>query len=179
MSGALDSALRSGDLTLPRLLLHWARTTPDALAFREKDLGIWNRMTWRHYHDTARRFALGLLALGFRPGERLAIASEDTPEWMFADLGTQAIGGVVVGIYPTNPWPELQYIVHHSNSRFVVCGDQEHSNSATSTPPPRPSRHALSTRASPPRSPTTPACWSTPRAPPVRPRARCCRTATC
>jgi len=44
---------------------------------------------------------------------------------MFADLGTQAIGGVVVGIYPTNPWPELQYIVHHSNSRFVVCGDQE------------------------------------------------------
>ncbi|MFP5465390.1 MAG: AMP-binding protein, partial [Gammaproteobacteria bacterium] len=122
---ALHEALHSGNHTLPKLLQHWARTTPDALAFREKDLGIWNRMTWRHYHDTARRFALGLLALGFRRGERLAIASEDTPEWMFADLGTQAIGGVVVGIYPTNPWPELQYIVHHSNSRFVVCGDQE------------------------------------------------------
>ena len=122
---ALHEALHSGNHTLPKLLQHWARTTPDALAFREKDLGIWNRMSWRHYHDTARRFALGMLALGFRRGERLAIASEDTPEWMFADLGTQAIGGVVVGIYPTNPWPELQYIVHHSNSRFVVCGDQE------------------------------------------------------
>ncbi len=122
---ALNEALHSGNQTLPKLLQHWARTTPDALAFREKDLGIWNRMSWRHYHDTARRFALGLLSLGFRRGDRLAIASEDTPEWMFADLGTQAIGGVVVGIYPTNPWPELQYIVHHSNSRFVVCGDQE------------------------------------------------------
>ncbi|MBC5762860.1 AMP-dependent synthetase/ligase [Ramlibacter albus] len=120
-----DAALNAGEHTLPRLLQHWARTTPDALALREKDLGIWNRVTWREYHDTARRFALGLLRLGFRPGERLAIASEDTPQWMFADLGTQAIGGVVVGIYPTNPWPELQYIVHHSNSRFVVCGDQE------------------------------------------------------
>ena len=120
-----DALLHAGEHTFPKLLRHWARATPDALAFREKDYGIWNRMTWRHYHDTARRFALGLLQLGFVGGERLAIASEDSPEWMFADLGTQAIGGVVVGIYPTNPWPELQYIVHHSNSRFVVCGDQE------------------------------------------------------
>ncbi len=120
-----DALLHSGEHTFPKLLRHWAHATPDALAFREKDYGIWNRMTWRHYHATARRFALGLLQLGFARGERLAIASEDSPEWMFADLGTQAIGGVVVGIYPTNPWPELQYIVHHSNSRFVVCGDQE------------------------------------------------------
>ncbi len=120
-----DALLHTGEHTFPKLLRHWAHATPDALAFREKDYGIWNRMTWRHYHATARRFALGLLQLGFARGERLAIASEDSPEWMFADLGTQAIGGVVVGIYPTNPWPELQYIVHHSNSRFVVCGDQE------------------------------------------------------
>jgi len=125
IDSSMDAALNSGEHTLPKLLQHWARETPDALALREKDLGIWNRMTWRQYHDTARRFALGLLKLGFQRGERLAIASEDTPQWMFADLGTQAIGGVVVGIYPTNPWPELQYIVHHSNSRFVVCGDQE------------------------------------------------------
>ncbi|HRH85728.1 MAG TPA: AMP-binding protein [Rubrivivax sp.] len=122
---SLDAALNAGEHTLPRLLQHWAQTTPDALALREKDLGVWSRVTWRQYHDTARRFALGLLHLGFRRGERLAIASEDTPEWMYADLATQAIGGVTVGIYPTNPWPELQYIVHHSNSRFVVCGDQE------------------------------------------------------
>ena len=121
----LDAALNTGEHTLPRLLQHWAHTTPDALALREKDFGVWNRVTWRHYHDTARRFALGLLELGFQRGERLAIASEDTPEWMYADLATQAIGGVVVGIYPTNPWPELQYIVRHCKARFAVCGDQE------------------------------------------------------
>ena len=122
---ALDAKLRDGNATLPQLLQHWAQSTPDSLAFREKDYGIWNRMTWQHYFETARRFALGLKSLGFDKGDRLAIASEDSPEWMFADLATQAIGGVVVGIYPTNPWPELQYIVHHSNSKFVVCGDQE------------------------------------------------------
>ena len=121
----LDALLRDGNTTFPKLLQHWAQRFPDALAFREKDYGIWNRMTWQHYFETARRFALGLKSLGFDKGDRLAIASEDSPQWMFTDLATQAIGGVVVGIYPTNPWPELQYIVHHSNSKFVVCGDQE------------------------------------------------------
>jgi len=121
----LDAALRGGNTTLPKLLRHWAQGFPDALAFREKDYGIWNRMSWQHYLETARRFAHGLKALGFEKGDRLAIASEDSPHWMFSDLAAQAIGGIVVGIYPTNPWPELQYIVHHSNSKFVVCGDQE------------------------------------------------------
>ncbi len=125
MIESLDAVLRDGSTTMPKLLRHWAQQTPHALAFREKDYGIWNRMSWEHYYQTARRFALGLKALGFQKGDRLAIASEDTPEWMFSDLATQAIGGIVVGIYPTNPWPELHYIVHHSNSRFIVCGDQE------------------------------------------------------
>jgi len=98
---SLDAVLRDGSTTMPKLLRHWAHQTPHALAFREKDYGIWNRMNWEHYYQTARRFALGLKALGFQKGDRLAIASEDTPEWMFSDLATQAIGGIVVGIYPT------------------------------------------------------------------------------
>ena len=53
------------------------------------------------------------------------IASDGTPQWFFADLAAQSLGGVTVGIYPTNPWPELQYIVRHCKARFAVCGDQE------------------------------------------------------
>ncbi len=75
--------------------------------------------------QTARSVALGLLSLGVKPGDRVAIAGEDTPEWFYADLGTQMIGAVAVGIYPTNPWVELQYIVRHSGSRVVITGDQE------------------------------------------------------
>ena len=114
-----------GNTTFPRLLRYWAQTTPDKLALREKDIGIWNRYSWAHYYNTVRAFALGLQALGFTEGDRLAIASEDTPEWMYSDLGAQSIKGEVVGIYPTNPWPELKYIVAHSRCRFIVCGDQE------------------------------------------------------
>ncbi len=118
-------AIYGGDTTMPRLLLHWATTTPRALAFREKVLGVWERTTWAGYYDRVRRVALGLTALGFEPGDRLAVASEDTPEWLYSDLAAQALGGACFGVYPTNPWPELAYMLRHSKARFVVCGDQE------------------------------------------------------
>jgi long-chain acyl-CoA synthetase len=122
---SLQSTLQNGAITIPQLLQKRAELHGDKLALREKDFGIWNRYSWSHYYETARSVALGLLSLGLKPGDRVAIAGEDTPEWFYADLGTQMIGAVAVGIYPTNPWVELQYIVRHSGARVVITGDQE------------------------------------------------------
>src|SRR5690554_2644108 len=98
-----------GEATLPALLRLHAQQRGEQVALREKDQGIWRPYTWAHYYRTARRFALGLMRLGIRRGERIIVASEDIPEWFYADLDAQMIGVQVVGIYPTNPWPELQY----------------------------------------------------------------------
>ena len=117
--------LRAGTTTLPRLLRERARRTPSELALREKDLGVWRRYDWAHYERQARRFARALLSLGIGRGDRIVIASENTPEWYYADLGAEMIGAIPVGIYPTNPWPELQYIARHCGARLAVCGDQE------------------------------------------------------
>lgn len=117
--------MQAADITIPQLLRHHASVLGEKLALREKEHGIWKRYSWQHYYETARAVALGLLALGIKPGDRIAIAGENTPEWYYADLGAQMIGAVVVGIYPTNPWVELQYIVWHSGARVVVTGDQE------------------------------------------------------
>jgi len=116
---------QEGKATMPQLLRYWAAADPQRLAFREKHLGIWKRITWGEYWTHVKRFALGLRTLGFERGDRLAVASENTPEWMYADLAAQALGGACLGVYPTNPWPELRYIVGHSRSKIVVCGDQE------------------------------------------------------
>ncbi|MCA6121421.1 AMP-binding protein [Bradyrhizobium sp. WSM 1704] len=121
----LQDALKDAAITVPQLLRRRAAMHGDKLALREKDFGIWNPYSWSHYYQTARAVALGLLALGIKPGDRVAIAGENTPEWFYADLGVQMIGAVAVGIYPTNPWVELQYIVRHSGARVVVTGDQE------------------------------------------------------
>lgn len=124
-SESLRNALQNAAMTIPQLLRQRAAMHGEKLALREKEYGIWNPYSWRHYYETARAVALGLMSLGIKPGDRVAIAGENTPEWFYADLGTQMIGAVAVGIYPTNPWVELQYIVRHSGSRVVITGDQE------------------------------------------------------
>jgi long-chain acyl-CoA synthetase len=115
----------SEPVSLPGLLRHWAETHPDRLAFREKDFGVWNPVTFRQYYENTKDFALGLSELGIGRGDYLAVASEDTPEWMYSDLAIQALGGACIGVYPTNPWAELRYILTHSGAKVVVCGDQE------------------------------------------------------
>ena len=121
----LPPGLAAGEATMPGLLRHRARTTPDQIALREKTRGIWQGTSWQGYFEKARAFALFLKAQGFMPGDKLIIASDGTPQWFFADLAAQSLGGVTVGIYPTNPWPELQYIARHCRARIAVCGDQE------------------------------------------------------
>lgn len=121
----IEETQRISFMTMPQALKRQAERLGDAVALREKDFGVWRRTTWKEYFENARRFAIGLYALGFRAGDRLAVASDDTPEWLYADLGAQMIGGACLGVYPTNPWPELQYIVRHSRTKIIVCGDQE------------------------------------------------------
>lgn len=117
--------LKAGTGTLPRLLREHARRHGSELALREKQLGVWRRYSWLHFYESARRFAFALLSLGVRRGDRIIIASENSPEWYYSDLGAELIGAVPVGIYPTNPWPELQYITRHCGARVAICGDQE------------------------------------------------------
>lgn len=121
----LPPGLAEGEATMPGLLRHRAHATPDQIALREKVRGVWQGTTWQGYFEKARAFALFLKSQGFMPGDKLIIASDGTPEWFFADLAAQSLGGVTVGIYPTNPWPELQYIARHCRAKIAVCGDQE------------------------------------------------------
>ena len=63
-------------LTMPQVLKRRADAHPGQLALREKVRGIWREMTWRDYFDNARRCAIGLYALGFRPGDRLIVLQD-------------------------------------------------------------------------------------------------------
>jgi long-chain acyl-CoA synthetase len=125
MTRTIRDLARSGALPLPQFVRLWSEAQPDALAFREKEFGIWKQISWGAYARNVDHLALGLSALGYRAGDRIAIAGEGVPEWMYADMAAQSLGGICVGLYPTSPWPELAYILKHSGARIVVCGDQE------------------------------------------------------
>jgi len=111
--------------TLPKLLAARAALHPEAVALREKEYGIWQRVTWRGYLDHVRRACMGFVALGLASGDKVAILSENRREWLYAELGAMAAGAVGVGVYPTSPANEVQYVLAHSGATIVVAEDQE------------------------------------------------------
>lgn len=119
------TTLPPSDATLPQRLRFWARTWPDRVAFRQKDFGIWQPHTWADYDRLARHFGLGMTSLGLPHGGHVAIVSENRKEWVIAQLGLGMVGGVTVGVYPTSPAEEVEYLLALSESRYVVCEDQE------------------------------------------------------
>jgi long-chain acyl-CoA synthetase len=111
--------------SLPGLLLERSRARPTAVALRHKDLGRWREYSWAEYADRVARVGLGLLELGVQPGDRVAVHSENRPEWLFADLAIQGIGASTVGVYPTSPAAEVSYLLGHSESRVLIAEDEE------------------------------------------------------
>jgi long-chain acyl-CoA synthetase len=122
---AADVADLSRAHTLPALLLARAAAHPDRTAFRHKDLGIWHDVTWRQYLDEVDVLVHALRSLGLERGDRVAIHSENRPEWVYADLATECLGGVVVGVYPTNPAAEVAYLLQNSGAKILVAEDHE------------------------------------------------------
>ncbi len=111
--------------TIPLRLARRAAEHPDRVALRHKDLGRWREYSWAEYADRVAQAGLGLAALGVERGDRIAILSENRPEWLFADLGAQGMGFVTVGVYPTCPAAEVEYLLGHSESVVAVVEDEE------------------------------------------------------
>jgi long-chain acyl-CoA synthetase len=114
-----------GQDTLPRLFRHVVKERGDAVAMREKHLGIWRSVTWRQYGERARHVGLGLVALGFQPRDVVSVIAENCPEWLYTDLGTMSVGGVTNGIYTTDSASQIEYIVNDSGTRFFFAENEE------------------------------------------------------
>lgn len=108
------------------LLAERARKDSRAVAYRAKRLGLYHETTWDEYAARVARCALGFKALGLAPGERVAIMGDACEEWMIADLGAQAAGGITYGIYPTASSSEVEYQMRDGGAAFFVAEDQEY-----------------------------------------------------
>ena len=111
--------------TVPKLMLERVRQHPDRVVFREKKLGIWEPVRWKRYGDDVAALALALRDRGIGHRDRVAVHSENRPEWVFADVAIESLGAIVVGIYPTSPAAELRYVLQNSGARILIAEDQE------------------------------------------------------
>ncbi len=111
--------------TVPKLFYHRVEKYKDRVALRKKELGIWNKITWRQYGQRVRQVGMALVALGLMPKDRVAIIGDSRPEWMYADLGNLSVNGVTVGVYTTSSSEEVKYHLSHSEARFFFVEDEE------------------------------------------------------
>jgi len=112
-------------ISLPAKLFEHAQIRSNNVAIRHKKFGIWREFTWGEYFDIVKSVSFGLYELGVREGDKVAIHSENRPEWVFADLGAQTLGSVSVGIYPTSPAAEVEYLLSHSEASVLIVEDEE------------------------------------------------------
>ncbi len=111
--------------TLPQYLKQHAEKTPDKIAIRLRDYGIWQALTWKQYYEHVKYFSLGLVSLGLMPEETIAIIGDNRPEWVMAELAAQSAGAKSIGLYQDSVVEEMIYIFNHADVSFIIVEDQE------------------------------------------------------
>lgn len=111
--------------TFPQLLRMNYEKYGKRIAMRYKKFGIWKTYTWEDYYKNARLIALGLKSVGLEKGDKVAVIGDNAPEGFFTELGVQALGAIMIGLYADATPSELKYLVENSDARFVVADDQE------------------------------------------------------
>ena len=81
------------------------------------------RITYAQFHREAQRVARGLLALGVKKNDKVALWLPTRPEWLFAQYGCAMIGAVVVALNTRYKAHELRYILRQSDATTLVCTD--------------------------------------------------------
>ena len=87
--------------------------------------GNWYTFSTEEYYKKSHQFALGMLALGIKKGDKVATVTTNRPEWNFADMGMAMTGVVHVPIYPTIGEDEYKYILEHSEAKILIVGDSK------------------------------------------------------
>ncbi len=86
--------------------------------------GEWSYFSTEDYVKNANYISCGLLALGYKKGDKIASVSNNRPEWNFIDMGMSQIGVVHVPVYPTISHEEYQHILSHSDAKTIFISDK-------------------------------------------------------
>ncbi|HEV2170269.1 MAG TPA: long-chain fatty acid--CoA ligase, partial [Candidatus Binatus sp.] len=92
---------------------------------RDKRNKVWTDHSWSDVCDAAGKLRAGLLGLGARPGDRIAILSDNCPEWIVVDQAILGLGGIVVPLYTTSGLEETAHVINDSGAKIVAVNGPE------------------------------------------------------
>lgn len=102
--------------------------------FPEKDVFLWKHegeyqaLTYATFWKRIKFFANGLLHLGVKPDDKVAIISNSNPMWGISDFALASIQAISVPIYPTIPHDQVSYIAKNVNVKYAIVEDEEQYN---------------------------------------------------
>ncbi len=114
-----------GRLCLAQLLAHNAKQLGDQVAYREKEYGIWQAWTWSESQDNIRQLASGLIELGAKKGDRIAVIGRNRPMLYWAMLAASHVGAIPVPLYQDAVAEEMAYVIEHCGAKIIFAEDQE------------------------------------------------------
>lgn len=114
------------ELTIPQLFLQQCkRYGSSKVAMREKEFGIWRPFTWQDYYEQVKYLCLGMVSLGLKRGDKVAMIGDNRPEGIWAEMAAMAAGAIPVWLFQDCMMEEVKYIVDQSDSTFFVGETQE------------------------------------------------------
>jgi long-chain acyl-CoA synthetase len=121
------------ELTLPKVLLETSKRYGDnKVAMREKEFGIWRPITWKDYYEKVKYISLGLVSLGLKREDKVAMIGDNRPEGLWAEMATLSAGGIAVWLFQDSLMEEVAYIINHSDAAFLFGEGQEEVDKALS-----------------------------------------------
>ncbi len=114
---------------LPQTIPHFCfesfrrHNKPDALAFKAGE--VWKYLSGAEVVERVKRIAAGLASLGVKAGDRVAIISENRPEWSFVDLAILSLRAVNVPIYTTQAVEQIRFILENSGAKILFVSGKK------------------------------------------------------
>lgn len=102
------------------LFSRYAGSGRTVLSYWDRHSKDWAHIDWDSLHESVRSMAAYLYEVGVRPGDRVAVLSENRPEWAITDLATQFLGAVNVSLYTSLPASQAGYIIKDSGAKVFV-----------------------------------------------------------
>nr|MCU0401014.1 long-chain fatty acid--CoA ligase [Algoriphagus sp.] len=106
------------------LIAYQISTYDKKMALARKENGAWITYSSRDVKEIVDNLSLAFIASGLVPGDKVAIISDNRPEWNFVDLALQQVGIISVPMYPTISSGDYAYIFDHADVKIIFVGDQ-------------------------------------------------------
>ncbi len=121
------------EITIPAIFQNRARQhgSRACVAYKNPD-GIYEDISWTRMNEMVTNLAYYLIDQGIQPGDKVALFSQNSYQWVICDQAILAVGAVNVPIYATNSAQEARYVIENSDSVLCFTGQNEHLNKIVS-----------------------------------------------